>query len=150
MEEKGWTGFHMVDDQPILYDYVVKGFLKAACGAMRRVRGSESTGVRAYKKIIDGLLFVYPRTIPLVLPEDEALGVLERPLRAQMAQGPRVALARSDTCPVGTTMEFTLKVLGDASKEWLTELFDYGQLSGFGQWRSGGYGRFSYSMKKVD
>ena len=36
--EKGTTGFHRIDGdpngQPFLYDYVIKGHFKAACGAV--------------------------------------------------------------------------------------------------------------------
>lgn len=85
VEAKGWTGFHLVDGQPILYDYVCKGFFKGACGALRRVTDTQSSKIRAYKKIIDGLVFVTPRQIPLVLPEGAEMGVCERPLRAQTA-----------------------------------------------------------------
>lgn len=149
VEEKGWTGFHKLEGQPIIYDYVIRGFLKAACGALRRVPGTRSYKIRAYKKIIDGLVFVDPRQIPIALNGGE-MGVLERPLRAQTAQGERVALARSDTCPVGTQLTFTLKVLGSVTETDLREWFDYGQFSGLGQWRSGGYGRFTYEMEAVE
>lgn len=149
VEEKGWTGFHLVDGQPILYDYVVKGFFKGACGALRRVIDTRSKKITAYKKVIDGLVFVTPRRIPLILPEGAEMGTLERPLRAETAKGPRVALARSDTCPPGTTMEFTVTVLGVVSRALLEEWLSYGRLLGFGQWRSGGYGRFSYEMTEV-
>jgi hypothetical protein len=148
VEEKGWTGFHMDDGIPILYDYVIRGFLKSACGALRRVSGTRSAKLQAYKKVIDGLVFVEPRRIPLSINGGE-MGVLERPLRAQTAKGERVALARSDTCPVGTTMEFELLVLGVVSKVLLEEWFSYGALMGLGQWRSGGYGRFVYYLAKV-
>lgn len=146
-ETKGWTGFHLVDGQPILYDYVIRGFLKSACGALRRVSDTKSSKVRAYKKIIDGLVFAKPRRIPLNLSGE--LGVLERPLRAQTAQGERIALARSDTAPPGTTMEFTLEVLGVVSEGLLREWFDYGKLLGFGAWRSGGWGRFTYELTQT-
>jgi hypothetical protein len=149
VEEKGWTGFHQLDGKPILYDYVLKGFAKGACGALRRVKGTESIKIRAYKKIIDGLVFVTPRRIPLVLPEGEEMGVLERPLRAQTAQGERVTLARSDTCPVGTTLEFTVMILGQVSEALLREWLDYGALLGLGQWRSASFGRFSYQMQRL-
>lgn len=149
VEEKGWTGFHMLNGSPILYDYVLKGFFKGACGALRRVSDTKSYKVRAYKKIIDGLIFIMPRRIPLVLPASEGLGVLERPLRAQTAQGERVTLARSDTCPVGTTLSFTVMVLGQVSEALLREWLDYGALLGLGQWRSGGWGRFEYVMEKA-
>jgi len=145
IEEKGWTGFHMLDGKPILYDYVIKGFFKDACGMLRRVKGSESSKLRAYKKEIDGLVFPTPRQIPLILADGAELGILERPLRAQTAQGERIALARSDTCPPGTTITFTLDVLGGGiDGKLLTEWFDYGAKRGLGQWRNAGYGRFEW------
>jgi len=149
VEEKGWTGFHMLDGKPMLYDYVLKGFFKGACSALRRVSDTKSAKVKAHKKIIDGLVFITPRRIPLVLPTGEGLGVLERPLRAQTAQGERVTLARSDTCPVGTTLSFTVTVLGQVGEVLLREWLDYGALLGLGQWRSGGFGCFEYVMEKA-
>lgn len=148
VEEKGWTGFHMDDGTPVLYDYVVKGFFKSACYQMRSVTGSHSSKLTAYKKRIDGLVFPYPRRIPLVLPEGEKMGINERPLRASTAQGDRVALARSDTCPPGTTMAFTLEILGAISESLLREWLDYGRYMGLGQWRSGGWGRFTYELER--
>ena len=148
VEEKGWTGFHTLDGQPILYDYVIKGFFKDACGMLRRVPGTRSSKLTAYKKVIDGLVFVKPRRIELQLPDGETLGILERPLRAQTAQGERVALARSDTCPVGTSMTFTATVLGQVPEALLREWVDYGALRGLGQWRNASYGAFSYEMTK--
>jgi hypothetical protein len=148
-EEKGWTGFHQVDGKPIIYDYVVKGFFKDACGMLRRVDKSESSKVRAYKKEIDGLVFITPRQIPIRVNGD-GMGVLERPLRAQTAQGERVTLARSDTVPAGTVLEFTINALGGSiSEQLLREWLDYGENRGLGQWRNAGYGRFSYTINKL-
>lgn len=146
VEEKGWTGFHLLDGKPILYNYVIKGFFKDACGMLRRASGTKSSKVRAYKKIIDGLVFVKPRRMPLVLSGE--LGVLERPLRAQTAQGERIALARSDTAPPGTTLEFELEILGQVSEALLREWLDYGALRGLGQWRNASYGAFEYELEK--
>ena len=148
VEEKGWTGFHMLDGVPILYDYVIKGFLKDACGMLRRASGTRSAKLQAYKKVIDGLVFVEPRRIPLDL-NGGTMGVLERPLRAQTAQGERVALARSDTCPAGTTLLFTILVVGKVPMTLLEEWFDYGRLRGLGQWRNASYGRFTYELEKL-
>jgi hypothetical protein len=145
IEEKGWTGFHTLDGAPILYDYVIKGFFKDACGMLRRVKGTQSIKPKAYKKIIDGLVFIEPRQIPLNLNGGE-MGINERPLRAQTAQGERVSLARSDTCPVGTTIEFTVVVMGGVSEELLREWLDYGAYRGLGQWRNGGWGTFEYEI----
>lgn len=148
-DDKGKTGFHMDGNTPIIYDYVIKGFMKDACGMMRRVDKSASSKVTAFKKIIDGLVFVTPRRIPIVT--EGPIGVLERPLRAQTAQGERVALAYSEMIPTGSALEFELIVLDDGTvnealiKEWL----NYGALRGLGQWRNGSYGRFKADIAKA-
>lgn len=147
-EESGWTGFHLLDGNPILYDYVIKGFFKDAAGMLRRASDTHSSKLKAYKKVIDGLVFISPRRIPIGLNGGE-MGVLERPLRAQTAQGERVALARSDSIPPGASIEFTITVLGEVKETLLREWLEYGQLRGLGQWRNGGYGSFEYEMEAV-
>lgn len=147
IEEKGWTGFHMVDSKPILYDYVIKGFFKDACGMLRRATGTRSSKLQAYKKVIDGLVFIFPRQISIVVNGE--MGVNERPLRASTAQGERVALARSDTCPAGSTLTFQIQILGGVPQTLLKEWLDYGELRGLGQWRNAGFGRFSYELEKL-
>lgn len=147
VEEKGWTGFHCDENGPHLLDYMVKGYFKEACGALWRVKGTKSSKLRAYKKIINGLVFPEPRKI--YIKADGESDVLERPLRASTPQGERVALARSDTAPKGSSIEFELVVLGVVSEALLREWLDYGQYSGMGQWRSGGWGRFEYTLEKV-
>lgn len=37
------TGFHMLDGQPLIYDYVIKGFLKDACSMLRRASDTASS-----------------------------------------------------------------------------------------------------------
>ena len=148
IEEKGWTGFHKLNGLPVIYNYAIKGFFKDACSMLTRTKDSESGKVRAFKKIIDGLVFIEPRQIYLVLPDNAKIGVLERPLRAQTAQGERITLARSDTCPAGTTMEFTVKILGQVSEKLLREWLDYGGFRGLGQWRNADYGKFEYTIAK--
>ena len=145
--EKGTTGFHRLEGQPMLYDYVIKGFMKDACGMLRRDKESGSSKISAYKRIIDGMLFVMPRRIPINVVED--MGILERPLRAQTAQGERVALARSETVPAGSFIEFSIMTMGDVSLAWLNEWFTYGALRGLGQWRNASYGRFSYTITEA-
>jgi len=150
-EERGWTGFHQSGNgDPLLYDYAMKGFFKDACSALRRVVRSKSANLKAFKKVIDGQLFVEPRAILLHLPSGERMGIIQRPLRAQTAQGERVSLVRSDACPVGTHLTFRLQILGDLpSEDLLREWLDYGRLRGLGQWRNGSWGRFIYSMRRL-
>jgi len=146
MVEKGTTVFHRLDGKPIYYNYHVKGFLKAAAQVFNGERG-----IKNMRSKVDNLVFVEPRRILLNLehPESET-EYLERPLRAETAQGPRVALARSEMLPAGTWFECELKVLGEVvSEDLLRDLLGYGNFKGMGQWRNGGFGRFDFELTKV-
>lgn len=146
--EKGRTIFPKFDDgTPFFWDYQVKGFFKDSCGALRRASGTESAKCKAYKKIIDGTMFVEERRIGIDMHGGE-VGLCERPLRAQTAQGERVSLASSETVPAGSTVEFTVMCLNDADMKLVEEWLDYGRLRGMGQWRNSGKGRFVW--EKVD
>lgn len=152
--EKGRTVFPR-DEQgrPFMYDYQFKGFFKDACGMLSRVAGKDEEGkkkpavnhsgkLKAYKKTIDGLIFVYPRQIPIVF--DGECGDCQRPLRAQTMQGERVSLASSETVPAGATMELTITCLDPSHWNVIEEWLDYGMLRGLGQWRNSGKGKFTW------
>jgi len=142
---KGKTVFPRDEEGvPILWDYQIKGFFKDACGMLSRVAGTECKAIKAYKKVIDGLLFVGPRKIPIILPEGGVIGSCQRPLRAMTAQGERVALANSETVPEGSIIEFTVKMLSESIEKMVRECLDYGELRGFGQWRNSGKGTFMW------
>lgn len=142
--EKSMTIFPRMDGKPVMWDYQVKGFFKDACGSLRKIPGSECSKIKAYKKEIDGLIFVEPRAIPI--DHDGAITICQRPLRAQTAQGERVALASSESISAGATMEFTIKLLLDSHEAMVNEMLDYGQFRGLGQWRNSGKGRFTYEI----
>lgn len=151
--EKGMTVFPRNEDgRPIIWDYQIKGFFKDACGMLSRVGGkgedgkkrkvNESSKMTAYKKIIDGLIFVQPRQIPITF--DGEVGFCQRPLRAMTMQGERVTLAMSEEIPAGAEIEFDVICLADENMEAVTEWLDYGILRGLGQWRNSGKGRFTW------
>ena len=136
---------------PMFWDYQIKGFFKDSCSALRRMGNKEEIAkysnakdMRAYKKVIDGCIFVFPRKIPMDLHGEE-MGICERPLRASTPQGERIALASSETVPAGTTMDFTIECPDNYEKvvmEWL----NYGKYRGLSQWRNSGKGRFEYEI----
>ena len=139
--EKGMTVFSRnKDGNPILWDYQIKGFFKDACGVLRKVKGTKSSKIKAYKKEIDGLIFVQERQI--LVQTAEELTSCQRPLRANTPQGEREGLANSEEIAAGAVLEFSILVMSDdlvpAVKEWLS----YGKLRGLGQWRNSGKGRF--------
>jgi len=144
--ERGTTVFHRNGDGKtlVIFDYQVKGFLK---NAGKVLNGNVAGGVKALKSKVNDLVFVTPRQIKLHLPEGGEVTYLERPLRAETALGPRVALARSEMIPAGVTFHCGLTVVGSLlSYDVLTDLLDYGYLMGLGQWRNGGWGRFTYKL----
>ena len=111
--------------------------------------------ITAFKKVVDGNWFVKQRRIPLEVPETfiNDLGVTEntydgngnlktltRPLRADTAQGPRVALATSEMVPAGTEFYLTIRLLNPEHKEALLECLDFKEGVGMCQWRGGGKG----------
>lgn len=145
--EKSMTVFPRNEEgSPILWDYQIKGFFKDAAGVLKRVPGTKASSIKAFKKEIDGLLFVFPRMIPLNIPTQ--LGTCERPLRASTAQGERIALANSETAPAGTTIDIEIRCMTKAMYDLTKECLDYGILRGIGQWRNSGKGRFTWEEIK--
>ena len=158
--EKGMTVFpRTADGKPFIYDYQIKGMFKDSCGMLQRVTGkdeetgkkkkatNESSKLTAYKKIIDGLIFPQPRRI--VINFDGEMSICERPLRAQTAQGERIALSISEQIPEGATIEFDILLLNGDYEKVIREWLDYGELRGLGQWRNSGMGRFKYEVLSV-
>ena len=146
--DKGKTIFPKMDDgTPFYWDYQLKGFFKDVCGMLKKVTGTKSAGIKAYKKEIDGLFFVKERKIPIHL--SGPMGDCQRPLRAQTAQGERVALANSETVPAGSWIEFTVQVFRKADLGLVREWLDYGAFRGLGQWRNASKGRFEWQEVKA-
>ncbi len=142
--EKSMTIFpRNAEGVPFLYDYQIKGFFKDTCGGLRKVKGTESEKIKAYKKEIDKLVFVEPREIPLKF--EDSMTECQRPLRAQTPQGERVSLAMSEQVPAGAVCEFKVVCLSNAHEAAVREWLDYGKWSGIGQWRNSGKGRFCWA-----
>jgi hypothetical protein len=153
-EEQGTTIFGMQDGRVVVEAYMLKGFFKSACSAMRQVEGSLSKQLTSYKSKIDLLVFVSPKYIPVALPAGAAFkGICERSIRADTAQGPRITVARSETIPAGSTLTFEIKCLAKKlgkgenavdSTALIGEWLNYGALNGLGAWRNSGKGAFTW------
>lgn len=139
--EKSMTVFpRMEDGRPFIWDYQWRGFFKEACSGLRKVKGTKSEKLKAFKKEVDLAIFVRERKIPLMF--DGEMGTCQRPLRASTAQGERIALASSETVPAGAECEFTIVCLVDNDIDLVKEWLEYGQFHGMLQWRNSGKGRF--------
>ena len=134
---------------PFFWDYQIKGFFKDTCSALQKCKGEEfskaSCSMKAFKKIIDGVIFIEERKIPINLNGGE-IGVLERPLRANTPMGERVSIATSETIPAGSEIIFTITCLSDQYADAVKEWLDYGKYRGLGQWRNASFGRFTYEV----
>lgn len=156
VEEKSMTVFQRNEDgNPLLWNFQVKGFFKEACGMLQRMRGEkcskESCKLKAYKKIVDGCIEPigniedYSRKIPIVIAKGTEIEDFQRPLRAQTAQGERIALANSEKISEKATAEFYVET-PDAYVPAVHEWLRYGRKHGLGQWRNAGFGRFEYEL----
>lgn len=157
MDEKGITGFYRdADGNIILKAYQIKGFFKDAARALK-----DQIKLTSHVSKVDNYVFLKERDIQLLRdgkPIKEADDFLERPLRAETAQGPRVALAKSEIVNEGWTLEFTVKVVenkGTAksvamSMDVVRSLFEYGEMKGLLQWRNAGYGSFELEELPVE
>lgn len=159
------TYFHRDEEgKPFIYGYMIKGFFKAACDAMidsgqftqEELKKLKLTRY-GYKNTINKLICVKTRCISLQLPEvglsshelveDDNGGkvFIERSLRAETMKGDRVCLARSESAPEGTVVEFEISYLNDKLVPFIKWWFDYGlDYGGIGQWRSSHYGSFKW------
>lgn len=159
--ENGTTVFPKLSDgTPFLYDYQIKGFFKDSCKMLSKLtkkdpvtgkKGkavNESSKITAYKSVIDGLVFVQPRKIPFKYDGD--ISICQRPLRAQTAQGERIALASSEEIHAGAEVNFTVICMSDEHVKAVIEWLEYGYFRGIGQWRNSSKGRFCYEILDAD
>ena len=141
MEEMKLTVFlRDKDGNPAIDQHVIKGFFKNAAKAFYSINKS----LPAYKTKIDNLIFVGPDLI--TINTDKEISILERPLRAETAQGPRVALAASEVIAAGAYIDIQIKIMDPNLEPHVMDWLNYGELNGLGQWHNGGKGRFKFEL----
>ena len=143
---------------PFYYNYQIRGMFKDSCGLLTRAEkdDTQSGKLKAFKKVIDGGIFVYPRRIGINLPEsyldedgvteistyDENgnLRVCSRSLRTSGPTGERVAIASSEMIPAGSTIKFTIGVCSEKFWPAVFEWLNYLSVHGLSGWRNSGLG----------
>lgn len=144
--EKAMTVFpKLADGTPFIYDYQIRGYFKEVCSAMRKIKGTHSEKIKAFKKEIDCNIFVEPRCIPIDM-KGGMMDSCQRPLRASTPQGERTALANSETVPEGSSFKFTVICTNDDDAKLVKEWLAYGRYKGLGQWRNSGKGKFTATL----
>lgn len=154
--EKQTTCFYrdVEDGGLVLKAYQVKGFLKEAAKALKG-----QLQLAAHVSKIDNLVFITPTDIRLYDKNGNRImqpdGILERPLRGETAQGPRVSLAKSEYINEGWTAEIRVRILDNEKTakskkldaDMLMTMFEYGEFKGLLQWRNAGNGSFTVERK---
>lgn len=139
------------DGTPFIYDYQIKGMLKDSCKMLAKAGkagypgGKACAAIKAYKQAIDGLIFVEPRCIHYNL-HGLKMDYCERILRANTPMGERTSIAKGESVPEGSTIEFSVVCLDPALEKMVKECLDYGTMRGIGQWRNSGKGRFVWDL----
>lgn len=155
-EETPKTTVFLRDDQGgcCLMDYQFVGFLKSAANILKDVvevpvsvggRTRKKTGIPALRNKLQRFVFVDPRIIRLGRAPD---GIYERPLQTMNRMGPRTCLASSEVLNPPISFEIQIGLLPNLEITWevLTQLMEYGQFVGLGQFRGAGYGRFTFDL----
>lgn len=154
---------HDFQKMPFFWNYQIRGMFKDSCGLLSRASYGESAGLKAYKKVIDGGVFVFPRrlaikTAPFYITDEgdfipcdpTALQVLQRPLRIQDQKGERTAIAASEVVPAGSRIKFGIAVTDPKFMAGVYEWLNYGSEHGLGAWRNSGKGIFRWRELNED
>lgn len=155
LDKKNLTVFLRDEGALCISDYVIKGFLKEALGAIKSQVGiaNHASKVDNYV-LIEGTgsnpeyLHITKRGQDMTEPDK----VLERPLRAMTMQGPRVSVTASEMVGPGWEIEFDLTIMENAKTpkscaltgEVIERALEYGAFKGLGQWRNAQNGRFTF------
>ena len=156
--EKTMTIFpRNAEGEEIFWAYQIRGFFKTTQQTLNRIYEKKKFPyMTAFKTKIDNLVFV---KAPQDRWDGRETGIIihypdgveesydcERPLRAETAQGPRVALAHSETCPEGSWIEMDILTRADDLMEYVPEWLNSGIYYGISQWRNAGKGRFVWEQ----
>lgn len=154
-DEKGTTIFYRDKNGGlILKGYHIKGFLKEAAKALK-----DQVNLKSYLSKVDTYVFVMEKNIPIMRDGEQIMkpdGYLERPLRCETAQGPRVALSKSEEILDPWYVDVTIRVVENAGTaksapidmDMIEGFLDYGVMKGLLQWRNAGHGSFEWEELK--
>jgi len=120
-----------------LWDYQILGHLKEMANMLKT-----ELGIKNARAKLEQSVWVRPRRCHFTGTVERA--VVQRPLRAQTMQGPRVTIATSEAVLPGAHLVFRVAVLphSEIKPGVVQKLLTFGEWRGMGQWRTGGWGRY--------
>ena len=132
--------------EPVMMGYQLKGFFKSAAKACRNRADSKSAKMTSFISKIDSDINIVSKFAIIHWGPDNRFHNLQRPLRAETAKGPRIALANSEVISAGAYFDMEISFPVDKYVDLIQEWLNYGYYVGLLQWRNAGYGRFMYQI----
>ena len=154
--KKTITVFPRDDKGLLLWDYQTRGFLKEQIFKLIEL-GDCAISRWSYKKAVDSYVLpnhrrnYYMRANGCYITKPD--GIYERPARVDTQRGERVCIVASEYIdpPFALEFGFTFLVTTNAKsrlaiidRALVVACMDMGTTGGFGQWRSGGFGKFTW------
>jgi len=147
----GWATFCR-DEAGLYYEgRCVRGHIKDCAN---QVKNAIKPEVRALKAKVANKVYVMTDVIPLVVDgvqAKEIAGTAQRFVQVMTMKGPRSTIKFVDYLEK-PALTFHLNVLDDGiiTDDILNALFEYGSVHGMGQERSQGWGRYTFTVRKLD
>lgn len=150
------TVFPTDDKGLFLWNYQSRGFLKEQLFKLIEL-GDCPLSRWSYKKAVDSFVLPHHRRNYYTRPDGSVItkpdGIFERPARVDTRQGERVCIVASEYIdpPAELIFGFTLLVTSNPKNrlavidhDMIVQCMVLGSAAGFGQWRSGGFGEFTW------
>ena len=148
-KEKALTVFYRNEKGiPCIADHQIRGWIKEVAGIVGPIDNwhnkKDGSGFKNehYKNWIGSKIFFPKRWHNFA--KKPVISIFDRPLRAMTMQGPRVSIASSECIPAGNSITIEFGVTPDVPKEYLVELFKFGQMRGISQWSNAQFGTFTF------
>lgn len=147
----GWATFARNDAGLYYEGRCVRGHIK---DCSNQVKGAIQPEVKALKAKVANKVYVMTDVMPLMRNGEqirEADGTIQRFIQVMTMKGPRSTMKFVDYVEK-PELTFQLNVLDDGviEDDILDAIFEYGAVHGLGQERSQGWGRYTYSIRRVD
>ena len=147
----GWATFPR-DDNGLYYEgRCVRGHIKDCAN---QVKDAIKPEVKALKAKVANKVYVMTDVIPLIVDGvqvREISGTVQRFVQVMTMRGPRSTIKFVDYLQK-PALTFRLNVLDDGiiTDDILNAIFEYGSIHGMGQERSQGWGRYTFTVRKLD
>lgn len=151
LDDKTLTVFYRNNEGiPCISDIQLRGFFKDSFAFVARENkwltkkdGTNYSGDAKYRDWIGDRISFNEQYIPI---KDKEVKIMQRPLRCETMQGPRVTLSSSEYISAPFSINFSFKATDDVKDDMIKAVLDRGEFKGIGQWANAQWGTFVYEL----